>query len=300
MLFWSAKKTRFASVLIFGLILWSAAGCNAENCPKFQAGYKTGTSQSPLIREASGLAASRKKTGILWTHNDDGPACVYAITKEGKYLGSYNMIGARNRDWEDIAVGPGPEANIDYLYIGDIGDNNSKQKSIKVYRVPEPDVNVNQRPLSFNIDKVEIIELIYPDGPRNAETLMVDPLTKDIYIVSKEGKSNVYRAAYPQSLTNTTTLEQVAKLKWGMATGGDISPDGNEIIIRDYYSGSLWIRPKEAPLWKAFEGSECSIPIIIEKQGEAICFDSEGKGYYTTSEKKFQPIYYFARVKRKD
>jgi hypothetical protein len=124
---------------------------------------------------------------------------------------------------------------------------------------------------------------------------MVDPLTKDIYIVSKEMTSKVYRAAYPQSTTSKTELEQVAKLHWGMATAGDISPDGNEIIVRGYFGASLWLRPKSEPLWKAFEGNECSIPIILEKQGEAICFDANGAGYYTTSEHKHQPIYYFGR-----
>ena len=44
---------------------------------------------------------------------------------------------------------------------------------------------------------------------------MLDPLTKDLYIVSKEGPSKVYRAAYPQSTTGKTTLEYVAKLPGG-------------------------------------------------------------------------------------
>jgi hypothetical protein len=48
-------------------------------------------------------------------------------------------------------------------------------------------------------------------------------------------------------------------------------------------------------MWKAFENSECSIPIIPEQQGEAICFDANGSGYYTTSEHRHQPIYYFPR-----
>ena len=93
------------------------------------------------------------------------------------------------RDWEDIAIGPGPQANVDYLYVGEIGDNDSKHKSIKIYRVPEPNVDANQTPVVVTVRGVETIELTYPDGPRNAETLMVDPLTKDIYIVSKEGRA---------------------------------------------------------------------------------------------------------------
>lgn len=281
---------------IASIVLVLSAGCRfaSADCPKFLAGRKVGDIQSSRITGASGLAASRKNPGVLWTHNDYRPACVYAMTSEGEHLGVYNLAGAKNSNWEDIAIGPGPEPNVDYLYVGDIGDNNAKRKSVMVYRFVEPTVEANQ--VSANtIANVETIELVYPDGPRDAETLLLDPLTKDIYIVSKEQTSKVYRAAYPQITMGKTTLEQVAKLRWGMATAGDISPDGREIIIRGYYSGALWLRPKDVPMWKAFENSECSIPIIPEQQGEAICFDAKGAGYYTASERRYQPIYYFGR-----
>ena len=288
----------FLKIALMVLVL--SAGCRSASgdCPKFLAGHKVGTIQSALIKEASGLAASRKNPGVLWIHNDGGSPCVYAITPEGKLLGIYNLAGAKVRNWEDIAIGPGPEPNVDYLYIGDIGDNNAKRKDVTVYRIIEPNVNAGQASVNFTINNVESIVLIYPDGPRDAETLLLDPLTKDIYIISKEGTSKVYRAAYPQLTTGKTILEEVAKLHWGMATAGDISPDGREIVVRGYFAASLWLRSKDEPMWKAFENSECSIPIILEQQGESICFDANGAGYYTTSEHKHQPIYYFPRDTR--
>ncbi|MGA2172772.1 MAG: PE-PGRS family protein [Sedimentisphaerales bacterium] len=288
------------------MMTWAAIGCAVSaDCPKFLAGHKMGTVESPLITEASGIAASRKNPGVLWVHNDKGPPCVYAMTPRGKLLGTYNLVGARNYNWEDIAIGPGPEPNVDYLYIGDIGDNSARRKSVRVYRVAEPNVvrpidrhsspqvDANQSPLVAAISDFATIEMIYPDGPRDAETLMIDPLTKDLYIISKEGRSKVYRAAYPQSAAGKTTLEYVAKLPWGAATAGDISPDGQLIIVRSYFSASVWPRPRNGPLWRAFDKSECEVPIIAESQGEAICFDANGAGYYTTSENRHQPIYYF-------
>ncbi|MFH1371478.1 MAG: hypothetical protein ABII09_09380 [Planctomycetota bacterium] len=268
------------------------------DCPHFSAGRKVGTIESASISEASGIAASRKNANILWIHNDDGPACVYAMTPQGKYLGRYILDGAHNRDWEDIAIGPGPDPNVDYLYIGDIGDNVSIHKSIKIYRVPEPLVDANQPPAFVKIGDVETIELVYPNGPRNGETLMIDPLTKDIYVISKEEPSRVYRTAWPQSTTSQTTLEYVAKLPSGTATGGDISPDGRMIIVRGYFAASLWLRPEKAPLWQCFDKTECKVPLIFERQGEGICFDANGAGYYTTSEHRHQPIYYFPKEKK--
>jgi hypothetical protein len=278
------------------LLICFIDGCAAAgDCPQFLAGHKVGVIQSPLIDEASGIAASRKNPGVLWVHNDGGPPCLYALSPQGKHLGIYTLSGARNRDWEDIAIGPGPEPNVDYLYVGDIGDNNSKHKYVTIYRVPEPRVDANQPAANVILTGVEAIGLLYPDGPRNAETLMLDPLTKDIYIVSKEEPSKVYRAAYPQSTTSKTTLEYVAKLPWGTATGGDISGDGRMVIVRNYLAASLWLRPQNAPLWRAFEGDECKVSLIFEQQGEAICFDASGAGYFTTSEHTHQPIYYFPR-----
>ncbi|MGD0078440.1 MAG: PE-PGRS family protein [Sedimentisphaerales bacterium] len=291
---------KYLNIVMMILVSIGGCGMGGGNCPKFLAGRKVGTVEPAQISGASGIAASRKNAGVLWVHNDHGPANVYALTVGGKLLGTYTLGGVNITDWEDIAIGPGSEPNVDYLYAGDIGDNRSTRKrGIAVYRVAEPKAvplsDANQKPANVTLTGVEKIELVYPDGPRDAETLMLDPLTKDLYIVTKEGRSRVYRAAYPQSVSEKTTLEYVAKLSWGMATGGDISPDGQMIIVRGYFGASLWMRPKEGPLWGAFAGPECNVPIIPESQGEAIGFDANGTGYYTTSENRRQPIYYFEK-----
>ena len=285
------------------LVLTLLTGCRfaGADCPHFAAGQKIGIMEPKIINEASGIAASKNNPGVLWVHNDSGDLPrFFALSQQGKLLGIYNLVGAKNRDWEDIALGPGPEPNIDYLYLGDIGDNDSKRKSVTVYRVVEPNVDTEaQKPIAVNLTDFTVMEMTYPQGPRDAETLMVDPLTKDIYIISKEGRGKVFLAPYPQSSSSKTTLQQVAILPWGMATGGDISRDGRLIIVRNYITASIWRRPKDGPLWKAFESDECPVPLIFEKQGEAICFDPNGSGYYTTSEHKHQPIYYFPREQKK-
>ncbi|MBN2020820.1 MAG: hypothetical protein JW749_11425 [Sedimentisphaerales bacterium] len=284
---------------IIALVLTAGCVSAGGNCPRFQAGNKTGKIELKRINEASGMAASRKNSDVLWVHNDDGPPCVYALTPQGKHLGIYNLAGVFMYDWEDIAIGPGPDPNTDYLYIGAIGDNNSSRKSVTVFRVAEPNVDSNQPAVITAVKGVERLDLVYPDGPRNAEVLMIDPLTKDIYIISKEETGRIYRAAYPQATTGKTKMEYVAKLPWGTATGGDVSADGKMIIVRNYFGASAWVRKKDEPLWKSFEGDECKIPLILESQGEAICFDANGTGYYTTSEKRHQPIYYFPMDQQK-
>lgn len=262
----------------------------------FQAGAKTGVVASPLIREASGIVASRKNAEVLWVHNDSGHGPrVFALDTKGKLLGICTVIGAGARDWEDIAIGPGPDPNQHYLYIGDIGDNESAYPSVHIYRVREPDVDAAQPFGEMSIGPAEAIELTYPDRPRDAETLLVDPLTEDIYVIAKrELFCKVYRAGAPHNTTEPTVMEKVAALPWAFAVGGDVSPDGRRILVRSPYNASIWTRPDGEPLWKAFQGKHMGVPLRSEPQGEAICFDSEGQGYFTISEGANPPLYYFA------
>jgi hypothetical protein len=196
-----------------------------------------------------------------------------------------------NRDWEDIAVGPGPVPGKSYVYVGDIGDNNSQNPSVLIYRFPEPDLTGKTLPVTMNIDSLDIIELKYPDGPRNAETLMVDPLTKDIYIASKENNiSNVYVARYPQSIKSATVMTPVVQLYMNKLTAGDISPDGTEILLRN--NGQIWY-------WKLPGGTSISAGLLTapriapyannEPQGEGICFAADDSGYYTDTEIRDHP-----------
>ena len=105
--------------------------------PAFLARTDLGLLQSPLLTEASGIAASRPYPGVLWTHNDSGdPARVFALNAHGEHLGIYTIAGASNRDWEDIATGPGPEPGRSYLYIGEIGDNSAVYVTKYIYRLP--------------------------------------------------------------------------------------------------------------------------------------------------------------------
>jgi hypothetical protein len=280
------------------LVLLNSSCALAAYSNEFQHAQQAGVVKSDLITEASGIVASRQNPGVLWVHNDSGDKPrIYAINTKGDLLGICNIGGATATDWEDIAIGPGPDPNRQYLYIGDTGDNQAKRPEVVVYRVPEPKMDAGVAFGMMPIGPAEAIRLTYPGGPRDAETLLVDPLTRDIYIIAKrELFSRVYRAGFPQSTTQTTQMETVTTLSWGFATGGDVSPDGREVIVRGMFNASLWTRPAGEPLWHAFSGKQVFLPLAHEPQGEAICFDSQGLGYFTISEGVHPPLYYVPRV----
>ena len=251
------------------------------------------------INESSGLVASRTSPGAYWTHNDsgDGPF-IYAIDTRGQSLGTFRVTGATNRDWEDIASGPGPQANRWYLYIGDIGDNNSKRSEIIVYRVPEPQITAADKNTTkarpHATEPAEAIRLTYPDGPHDAEALLVHPSTGNLYIVTKTpfSKPGIYEATAPLTTAKSTTMKRIGELQTpsllgGAITGGSISPDGRHVAFCDYFGGYELTLPDTAKkfedIWKQ---KPASFDLGKRKQGESIAYRLDGAAMLATSEGK--------------
>jgi hypothetical protein len=279
-----------------------AAGLPA--CPTFSNGVALGKLQQSAINEASGIAESRKTPGVFFVHNDSGDgARVFAVGSDGKDLGTFVLGGAGAIDWEDLAIGPGPQPSESYLYAGDVGDNPSTRPNVKIYRAVEPKVDPGAAPTTTTLAGVETFTLSYPDGAHNAETLLVDPVTSDLFIVVKaNGMSPVFRAKAPLSSEGPIVLDQVATLVFGsgalpgstQTTAGDISANGEWIAVRTYSSAFLWRRPTGSSVGEALAGPPCPIPLRFEPQGEALGFLVDGSGYVTVSEGVNQPLYRFA------
>ncbi len=261
-----------------------------------------GTIESSEIREASGIAESRKNPGVLWTHNDSGDKSkIFAFDSLGTHLGSFLLAGVQNRDWEDIAIGPGNVEGVQYIYIGDIGDNSIRYNEKYIYRIEEPTVNIGQTPKDTVIYKVDRLVFQYPDGNRNAETLMIDPITLDIYVVSKEQNTKVYKATYPYTFYssptfNVDTLEEVTSLPFSTAVGGDISSDGKEILIKKTNIIYYWEREDGQTIEDVLKATPTVVPYIKEPQGEAVCWSADLSGYYTISEGSHPHLYYYPRM----
>lgn len=279
------------------LLLFLAPVAFAQ-CPEFEPGDPTGTVLAGRLDEISGLAASRTAPGVLWVHNDSGDnSRIYTIDLEGQLLGTYTLGGVFVEDGEDIAIGPGPEPGVDYVYYGDIGDNDGVRPFVHVYRFPEPAIDPAVTGIRVFIEDVETITLAYPDGARDAETLLIDPLTRDLYVITKrEARSRIYRAGWPQSTTTTTTLEFVGALRSGFSTGGDVSPDGTEVLVRSLTNVYGFVRDPAEPLWPALIVLGCPLPMGNEPQGEAIGYDAAGRDYFTLSEGDNPPIYRYRRI----
>jgi hypothetical protein len=239
------------------------------------------------IDESSGLAPSSRESGVWFTHNDSGDrARFFSFDEEGRVLGEFRVTNAENFDWEDMAAATIGGRRM--LLFGDIGDNRSVRKSIQIYGVPEPNPRLTTK--WQDVEAEMIIDLTYPDGPRDAETLMVHPRTREIFIVEKTKRetAGVYWIPMPER-SGSYQLTKIGEIAFGKisrlsrhATGGDFSPDGRHAVIRTYLNAWEFEVPQDVAKW--IESTPRPLPIMLDVQGEAIAYRPDGKAVVTTAE----------------
>lgn len=175
---------------------------------------------------------------MLWSLNDSGEPVIFALSATGAVRDRVRVTGARVEDWEDLAAGPCPSGAC--LYVADIGDNGARRRAITIYRVPEPS------PRATRTAPAAAMRATYPDGPRDAEALVVLPDGAMLVVTKGDGGPvALYRFPGPFRAGATVVLERVAELvpatgrgrnrRVGRAqriTGASASPDGRWIVLR--------------------------------------------------------------------
>lgn len=239
----------------------------------------TGRVQDGALDELSGLVQSRANPGLLWSHEDSGAGPqLWALAPDGRVLGGVTVTGAQAVDWEDIATGPAPSGEGDVLYVADIGDNRAQRGSVTVYRIPEPS------PGAGASAPAEQMVLRYPDGPRDAETLLVDPRRGTLVIVSKE-ISGGRAYSVPRFTPGEATLRRGPEVAPVFATGGDVSADGRIVAVRAYTSLAVWRRRGDESLVATLRRAPCTPPTsLFEGQGEALALNRTGTAARTVAE----------------
>ncbi len=237
--------------------------------------------KDPRVTESSGVAPSQLYHNIYYTFNDSGDtARFFQFDRTGQILHVFNVTNGANVDWEDMA-----SAKLDgkpYLFFGDIGDNMGRRPSIAIYRVPEPG---NETEIKAD----QIYTLRYPDGSHNAETLLVNPKTGDMMVVTKAARhpQGVYYLPRPYG-SGSWTLRKLADIEVNanmrsakLITGGAWSQDAKHVVLRTYL-GAFEFPGNDPMHW--FENDPVRIKTNFEMQGEGITYSLDGSSLITTSE----------------
>ena len=238
------------------------------------------------IAESSGLVASASQPDVLWTLNDSGAAPrLYAFNPAGEALGTWTIEGALNVDWEDLGQMRGPEGQS-LLVIADIGDNLALRPSVSIYVVEEPMISSASDGVG-SAAVVDIVSMRWPDGPQNAEALLVHPLTGEMLLVSKNWGDTRILTVLNAPGAPATSVDGIDLSRYpglDAVTGGAVSSDGTRIALRTIAGVFLWDVEPGASLGETL----LTVPAIIRPpvfgQSEAVSFGADPNEIWMTAE----------------
>lgn len=267
-------------LIVVGLVMFLACG-KAKQQDLFTKGKVLGEVDNNLV-EASGLVASANNKGYFWAHNDsDNPAEIFLIDKHAAIKLVCKFGNLKNRDWEDIAVGAGPKQGKIYIYVGDIGDNKALYDVKLIYRFEEPIVSDQKEIVILDYDTL-IVKL--SDGVRDSEALMIDPISKDMFLFSKrEDSVRLYQIHFPYQ-QDTLLAKRIAILPYHNINAADISVDGSEILIKDYDTIYYWKKERNESIHDLIMKKPIKLPYDKGPQDEAIAWLRDGSGFCTLGE----------------
>lgn len=254
------------------------------------------------LDELSGLTRSYATADWLWAHNDSGDRPrLFRIGLDGQDGGTAEVPQANAIDWEDIAAFRWQGQPM--LLIGDIGDNRAARPAVTLYAVQDPGATGSTAALRWQLD------FVYPNGPRDAEGLAVDPLDNSILVLSKRERPPVlYRLPVPATPPRPGSRETAERLgpvlhlpKPTAADSADdplfghlrdwptalsVSPDGLTLAVTSYKDAYLYRRAAGEP-WSA---AVTRVPVTLDlpqwKQTEAGTFTADGQRFCAGSERR--------------
>lgn len=250
--------------------------------------------ESDKIVEASGLVKASSHDGY-WVLNDGGDAQMFAIGPEGEDRGSVAIAGVQLWDLEDMARWD--RDGRSEIVLADIGDNLANRSPTHPLVIAvEPD-------LGAATADARVVFVTYPDGPHNAEAILIDAEANEVVVITKEQSvddavllpaqifagsldgADVDGAEIPLALVGTIDIaalrESSNDTKFhpgelsgvsGLVTGADVSPDGRLITVRTYGSVWVWARPVGSSVANTLVSQPCEAEPPFELQGEAIAF----------------------------
>ena len=226
------------------------------------------------VAESSGAAFDPRAEGVFWTHGDSGAdPLLYAVAADGQVAGRVLVTGARNRDWEDLAIGPCEGG--DCLYVGDIGNNSSSpNREMVLYRVPLPALS------DTATAPAQVFRARFPGEGRDTEAMFV---TTDggVYLINKGQRNQIelWRwptplQAGPVDLVRIRTLAPEPRQPGDAVTGAGASRDGRWVAVRTY--GRLLLFRTADLLGSGEAAFTMDLTPLAEPQGEGVAMRADG------------------------
>ena len=187
------------------------------------------------VKETSGLLVLNNK---IITHNDSGddPKLYELHAGTGVIEREITISNASHIDWEDITM------DDEYIYVGDIGNNNGNRTDLKIYKIDKDDFTS-----SISV-AAEIINFSYEDQTDftslpNANNFDAEALTifDDSLIIFTKNWQNFQTNVYQISKTpGTHSATRISKGNvQGLITGATVSSENPDLFFLSGYDASL-------------------------------------------------------------
>jgi hypothetical protein len=232
----------------------------------------------PRLPELSGLVVAGDK---MFAMNDGGDRLtVYVLDSACQVVDTRTAV-VDPYDPEDLAVGADGT-----IWFSDTGDNLAQRATVALLAM-HPDGTTG------------IYRLTYPDGPHDAESLLLAP-DGTPYVVTKEvlGASGVYRPTGALVNGGTIAMGKVSTVTFAltgtpggpvgragqlMATGGAVSGDGKYVALRTYTDAYVWALTG-SDVAAALAGKPERIALPEAPQGEAVSFSADNRSLVVAGE----------------
>ncbi|HEX2079848.1 MAG TPA: hypothetical protein VHG08_19180 [Longimicrobium sp.] len=226
----------------------------------------------PELNETSGAALDPRTPGLFWTHGDSGAEpVIYALAANGQLAGRVALTGARNRDWEDMAIGPCGGGQC--VYAADVGNNNGRGRPMVLYRAPLPAATDAAAP-------AEAFRAGFPGGGRDAEAVFVTA-EGEVYVINKGQRHPIELWRWPTPLqpgpVDLVRVRQLApnpEQPGDAVTGAGASEDGRWVAVRTY--GRLVVYRTADLLGSGGPAFSMDLAPLGEPAGEGVAMRSDG------------------------
>lgn len=175
------------------------------------------------LTEPSGLAYNLTGSRIFTMNDENTNPNVYAIDPtDGDDKATFSIGNGDVEDPEAIATD-----RQDRVWLADIGDNDAVRSNLAIWMIPNPG-DGNHGNLTWTKYPVK-----YSDGKkRNAEAFIINPVTNERYVISKESTSLLFKLQSNLS-KSSNTLKKVSGVNMGkFVTDAAFTPDGKYVLVR--------------------------------------------------------------------
>ncbi|MCG6117963.1 MAG: hypothetical protein MEQ07_07190 [Aquimonas sp.] len=255
------------------------------------------------LPEISGIASSRQHPGVLWVHNDSGfGPWLHAIDARGRRLASLRIEGVAAVDPEDLASFELDGRRL--LLLADVGDNGGLRQQVELVVVEEP------AELADGVLQPAWVQRFrWPDGPRDVEAVAVDPVAREVLLISKkrvppelyalplgpaEGVQQARRLGELSGIQQPQPEDLAANPRFGryraQITAADLSSDGRALAVLNYRRLHVYRRQPGEPWSEAVARPPAELPFGWLAQAEAVGFSDDDAALWITGERLPAPL----------